>query len=614
MVLGLGLVTSAAGQAPRRPIKLPPIPARQGPLAIVVGYPTRGSAIAVGDSTFLFGSVGDGRAALTINGQLVQVAANGAWLAWIALPADSAFTLQLEARRGEEVAHADFPLTRAGWVRRTGAWLDRGSMSPQGEVVVPAAEALPLTLRAAPGARVALRLADGRLVSFVADSLGNPSRGDRYVATLEAGVGEVNPALLLRSRSARQAAPVLEVVLGADTTRSPWPLILIRGPGSPQVVRLDDDPTRTGMTDRTVIGRGVISGSYSFFFPNGTVARADARFGNDVRLRLDHDAIAWVPLEDVHAVPAGDDPRLGVMGSLVLTRDSLTGTTRLRIPLSRTVPIRIDEGANSARITLYGTIGDVDWTRYASGTTFVGRIDWRQENADRVVVDVEFTRPLWGWRVRVAGSDLLFEFREPPRIDPAHPLRGRHIVVDPGHPPIGACGPTGLCEPEANLAIARQLRDRLVAQGATVTMTRQGMESVGLWQRVALADSVNAEVMISIHNNALPDGINPATNNGTSTFYNHLAALPLARAVQAGLLSSLGLRDLGIARGDLALVRPTWYPAILAEGLFLMMPEQEAALRTVTGQRRYADGVLAGLTAFLRQTAAMSTATRLGRP
>lgn len=607
---------SVAGQVKRPAAVLPPIPRQQGPLAITVAYPARGAKITAGDSTFLFGTVGDGRATLTVAGQPVPVAPNGAWLAWIALPPDSAFTLALEARRGSDTARAALPLVRAGWVRRSGAWVDRGSFAPTGDVRLPGAEPLVLALRAAAGAKVQLRLPDGGRVVFLADSIAMPSRGGHYVGVFDgATIPDGMPSLLASwPGSLRPADPVLEVVLGTDTTSVRWPLRVARRSQAPEAVRLDDDPTNSGSTDRTTIGRGVIGGSYSFFLPRGTRTHADARIGNEVRLRLDAGAIAWVPLEDVHSAAAGDDPRLAVMGSLSLSRDSLTGIVRMRVPLSHPAPMRLDEAGNGARITLFGVTGDVDWTRYGTGTGFVEAVTWRQENADRVVLELRFDRPLWGWRTRVIGTDLMFEFREPPRIDPEHPLRGRHIVVDPGHPPAGACGPTGLCEPEANLAIARQLRDRLVALGARVTMTRQGEESVGLWPRVALADSVNAELLVSIHNNALPDGVNPATNNGTSTFYNHLAALPLARAVQNGLLASLGQRDLGIARGDLALVRPTWYPAVLTEGLFLMVPEQEAALRTVAGQRRYAEGVVSGLKTFLRQVALMSTPPRLGRP
>ena len=47
-----------------------------------------------------------------------------------------------------------------------------------------------------------------------------------------------------------------------------------------------------------------------------------------------------------------------------------------------------------------------------------------------------------------------------------------------------------------------------------------------------------------------------------------------------------------------ALVRPTWYPAVLAEGLFLMIPLQEAAMRSADGQQRYADAIVAGLRTF----------------
>src|SRR4029077_13840686 len=117
--------------------------------------------------------------------------------------------------------------------------------------------------------------------------------------------------------------------------------------------------------------------------------------------------------------------------------------------------------------------------------------------------------------------------------------------------------------------------------------------------RIVMSEAQDADVLISIHNNALPDGVNPFTNNGTSVFYNHEQSLALARAVQRGLVQQLGLRDLGVGRGDLALVRPTWQPSILTEGLYMIVPEQEAALRSTEGQRRYALGVLDGLRVWL---------------
>ena len=56
-----------------------------------------------------------------------------------------------------------------------------------------------------------------------------------------------------------------------------------------------------------------------------------------------------------------------------------------------------------------------------------------------------------------------------------------------------------------------------------------------------------------------------------------------------------------IGRASLALARPTWMPAVLTEGAFMMIPAQEAALRDPAFQEAYARGVLEGLREFLRE-------------
>jgi N-acetylmuramoyl-L-alanine amidase len=252
---------------------------------------------------------------------------------------------------------------------------------------------------------------------------------------------------------------------------------------------------------------------------------------------------------------------------------------------------------------LYNTVADINWTRFGSTHPYVRDLRWVQAASDEVTLTLDFTATVWGYRTRWSGNDLLFEFRPPPAIDASHPLRGRLIVVDPGHPPLGATGPTGMTEATANLAVALRLRALLEGEGAQVVMTRENASPLELLPRIRVADSISADLLVSIHNNALPDGVNPYSNNGASVFYNHPRSLPLARAVQRELVRQLGVRDLGAGRGDLALVRPTWMPSILTEGLFMMIPEQEAALASPEGQQRYAVAVRDGLAAFLRRVA-----------
>jgi N-acetylmuramoyl-L-alanine amidase len=274
-----------------------------------------------------------------------------------------------------------------------------------------------------------------------------------------------------------------------------------------------------------------------------------------------------------------------------------------RIPVGARVPYAVFEEERALTVLLYGAVSDVNWLHYGSADSLVSLATTRQVSADELELRFALSAPVWGYRVRWEGTSLLLEIRRPPAIDPKAPLRGRTIVVDPGHPPAGATGPTGLRESEANLAIGLLLADLLRAEGARVLLTRSDARSLELWPRIRFADSADAEVLLSIHNNAFPDGINPFSNNGSSAFYNHPRALPLARAIQARLVARFGLRDLGAARGDLALVRPTWMPAVLTEGLFMMLPEQEAALRNPIGQRQYALAVVEGLKAFLARRA-----------
>jgi N-acetylmuramoyl-L-alanine amidase len=193
----------------------------------------------------------------------------------------------------------------------------------------------------------------------------------------------------------------------------------------------------------------------------------------------------------------------------------------------------------------------------------------------------------------------MLEIRRPPAIDRRHPLRGRVVALDPGHPPAGARGPSGAYEANVTLAVGLIARDLFQAAGARVVLVRADTLPLGLIERTRGAEAAGAEVLISVHANALPDGVNPFVNSGTSTYFFQPRSAPFARAVNHALVRRLGFRDLGVGRGDLALVRPTWMPSVLTEGLFMMLPDQEAVLTSRVGQEAYARALVEGTAAFL---------------
>lgn len=611
-----------------RPGALPPVPVVRGALELRVAYPPPDAVLQIRDSSFLFGTAGTGAATVTINGQPARVWPNGAWLAYVALPADSIMALRIVARLESDSVALEYPLRRvvpdAGRVTVGAAWVDSLSLSPAGRWWVGRDEFIPLAVRAAEGAQVQLQLPDGTVIpltpqsgtlevpagvrAFDADTtrLRTPVVHDRYVGVLRGCTVGPTPGPMLPlpfSLAPRDSTwAMVEAIIGADTARARWPLQAALVDTVPTVVELADDTTQPGPRDSITIGRATPGGTYAWFFPSGTRAIVTGRRNDMLRLGLSRESEAWVSAGETRALAPGVPAPLAVVGSVRLT--PRPDRVSVRIPLSQRIPFRVDETERSLEVTLYGAVGDVDWMRYGATDALVRAMRWRQTAADELGLTFELASPVWGYRARWDRTDLVLDIRRPPKINEDDPIRGRLIAVDAGHPPGGATGPTGFREAEANLQVALELQRLLVSSGARVLMTRTTDSPVDLWPRVAEAEQGGAEVLLSIHNNALPDGINPFTNNGTSVYYNHLRSIPLARAVQAHLLERFGLRDLGIGRGDLALVRGTWMPSVLTEGLFMTLPDQESALRSRDGSHRYAQAVVDGLRDYLHQWAA----------
>jgi N-acetylmuramoyl-L-alanine amidase len=537
----------------------------------------------------------------------------------------------IEARTATDSSVLDYDVRRGGWSPGTAVdpWLDSTSLAPRGQVWWPAGEYLTLSARASEGATVRLRLPDGTFVPLLPQSrleeipeavrafdrdtanLVSPLRRDRYVGVLRGRQVGPDPGPVVpnpwmppppRAQASDSASwSTIEVILGDDTTRAIWPLQIRLLDTLPVIAELDDDSSGTAVTDGITVGRAVPGGTYHWFFPNGTRARVSGRLNADLRLRLAPESEAWVPAVEARPVP-GLTAVPAVVGSVRLT--PMPDRVRIRVPVSHRVPYQVTESERGLSLRLYGALGDVNWIQYgAADDALIRRVAWAQDDRQEVRLTVDLATRLWGYHARWERGDLVLDVRRPPELDRGGALKGHLIAVDPGHPPGGSTGPTGLREAEANLGIALEVKRLLEQDGARVFMTRVADLPLELWPRVSLAERAGAELLVSIHNNALPDGVNPLTNHGASVYYNQPRSIPLARAVQAALVRRLGVRDLGIGRGDLAMVRTTWMPSVLTEGLFMMVPEQEAALRSPQGRRLYAEAVVEGIRGFLRERA-----------
>ena len=608
-----GCAVPRAGTAPPPPPA--PVAARES-LHISVVYPAATDILQSHDSAFVFGAVrgASGPVRLTLDGHPVPVRANGAWIAWLGLPDDTLTQLRLVAHAGVDSAAM---LVVARIAPRFhpppghAAWIDTTSFAPTGSLLLPAAEGIALSVRATPGASVQLALPGSARIPLVPDTL--PAERPWGVQAFDTDTaGFPLPPDAARYAGWLPAAPLcadgrtgcatLVVALAGDTARARWPFtITLADLVAPTVVLLNHDTAHTGTTDSLTAGRAVPHGTYNWFFPTGTTAVQSGRWNDQVRLQLSRGAVAWVNAADVVPLAPGTPPPGGAVASVRLV--STARAAILRVPLPARLPFQVTERERSLTLRLYGAASDINWMQYGGTDPLVTHMSYAQPTRDEVTITLELSRRVWGYRARFDGRDLLLEVRRPPTIDRGHPLAHRTVVLDPGHPPLGARGPTGLWEPVATLAVALKAKRLLERAGATVLLTRSDTTPVDLHARTQLAEQHDADVLVSIHANALPDGVNPFTNNGTSVYYFHPRSVSLARELDRALVAEFGVRNLGIGRADYALVRPTWMPAALTEGLFMMLPEQEELLAGEEGQWRYARGLTRGIEAFLRARA-----------
>ncbi|GBG57465.1 N-acetylmuramoyl-L-alanine amidase [Sporomusaceae bacterium FL31] len=187
-------------------------------------------------------------------------------------------------------------------------------------------------------------------------------------------------------------------------------------------------------------------------------------------------------------------------------------------------------------------------------------------------------------------------------------LQGKIICLDPGHggSDPGAVGPSGTMEKNNTLAIALLLKEKLENNGATVLMTRETDQDVSypnassaeeLGARINIASDANADLFISIHN----DAFTSITAAGTTTFhYGDEESVDLAGHVQKCLVEELGTKDRGTRFGSFYVIRYAKMPAILVEIAFISNPEEELLLASTDGRAKSAESIFKGIVKYFK--------------
>lgn len=179
------------------------------------------------------------------------------------------------------------------------------------------------------------------------------------------------------------------------------------------------------------------------------------------------------------------------------------------------------------------------------------------------------------------------------------------IVIDPGHggEEEPGCVFGNVYEKELDLEIAKKLQAKLEKEYSRVIMTRTEDVNVYLNERARIANRENADLFISIHQNALEDD---DVTSGIETWYNPVKDTEskiLAQNIQENIMKTTNANDLGIKESKgLIVTQKTEMPSCLVETGFLSSTKERQKLAEDDYQDKIVEGIYNGIKAYFEET------------
>lgn len=597
-------------QAPPH-VSLEPLPNKEflQKNGVLLIYPRAGAEINA-PSTFFVGSATPG-SSLTLNGVPIRMNSQGFFAHVAQLKrGQNQFALVVNGQSGDpltiKVKRPPAPSAVTGT-----ATIDQASAQPSEDVGVTTGDIVPFAVRAAPGSAVAVVIGTKKIaLTSTPKSRVNLGLNTTFGNTYQAGV----------AKDPNYYAGFYKIQAG-DNWDHVAPKFVASHAGkteqfvSKKTITIFSQP-RVLQTahDETIVRLGP-GQARTTPLPEGVRMLVDGYYGGQTRCELAAGKHVWIAREDLKEDSDPGRAPLSVVKTMNFSSDA--NSVRLVIPLNQRLPFQIEQSINPNRLVLqvFGATADTDWIgpdygqeggmtpgNFTDPATMINGLAFGQ-SADRiykVTMDLRLKQQ-WGFWGDYEGTNLVLHARKPPKFSGGG-LRDLIICVDPGHggKETGAFGLSGVRESQINLSIGIKLKELLENEGAKVIMTRTTDDiEVPLPDRVNTAVAANADMLISVHNNSLPDGRDPWKERGTSTYYYQPQSLAFARSLKDAVASATRFPDYGTRWQNLALCRPSKMLACLVEVGFMIHPDEYGQLLQPSTHQRAASGIVTGVKNFL---------------
>ena len=309
--------------------------------------------------------------------------------------------------------------------------------------------------------------------------------------------------------------------------------------------------------------------------PSGVMLEVIGEYGDFYNVRLGRDGNAWIAKKQV--LVSEDNDVFGEILDKKIYKD--TDKTVLKIFMSKKLPYYISE--NEGLELFVFNANNAPFYKY-------------EEKMPQ--------KRLFGYKSYYTDENVLvIEMKNIPQIEKSSPLKNLKIVIDPGHGgnESGTTGCLGTKEKDINLILSQKLKTYLSDKGAKVYLTRENDTYLGLYDRVNFANNLNADIFISIHNNALPDQLANKDISGTEVYYFYPQAKELAKSVMTGVTQSANTKNNGVKGESYAVIRNSQVVSILLEVAYMINPPEDEKLGSSDFQDSVVKGIADGLEKYI---------------
>ncbi|MBX9689510.1 MAG: N-acetylmuramoyl-L-alanine amidase [Candidatus Obscuribacterales bacterium] len=564
-------------------------------------------------STFFVGAVPAG-SSLTLNGSAVSLNADGYFSQKVALSyGKNHFKLLLSGQESEPLdVDIERPAPKAQ-LSAGGFNILPESLEPKENLGVQAGDLIQFSARATPGMQMYVQLG-GRRINLQ-QALLKQGKLPSVNLGLDTAFGvsfQRSPALLKdlylgfykvqASDQFQNASPVFVLQQGTKVLKA-------RAKGSVSVLK--QAIIMQTLHKNTIVRLGPGAARITPL-PESVRLLCDAYKGDWLRLEYCPNRHVWIAKEDLSADTDVASPPQSRVTTVNLDSDEYGA--RIGIPLNQRLAFQLEHDPERKLLLLriFGATADTDFvssdlqgSQTTNSAKLIDYINWKQKGDLHYELAVHLKqKQCWGYWADYEDNKLVLHVKAPPAVNPeSDSLKGAIICVDPGHggKEIGSIGCSGVKEARLNFEIADKLRQELEKLGATVIMTRRDDSFVSLQERVDTAIAAKADLLLSVHNNALPDGRDPQIEHGTSSYWYHPQSLAFARFAQGRLSKATAFKDYGCRYQNLALCRPTQMPAVLMEIGFMINPDELSSLLNPKFQDLTARSIAGSVKEFIRE-------------